>query len=185
MTDTHHLIATNPTLRARQRRIDLMNLSMALVQARQSKDPRTQVGSVVVGPSDETRSTGRNGFPRGIADTKERWDDQPFCDKCVVHAERNAILAAARIGVPLIGCTLYLIATDSSGMVWGGPPCIQRAMEVIQAGIKETVAFPFKTTPSRWADEVRRAGELLAEAGVRHREIPHPTEEELRYRHFA
>lgn len=185
MTSKNDLIRTVPELRARQRRIDLMNLSMALVQARQSKDPRTQVGAVIIGPDDETRSTGRNGFPRGIADTKERWADQAFCDKCVVHAERNAILAAARVGVPLNNCTLFLIATDDSGAVWGGPPCIPCAMEIIQAGIKETVAFPFKTTPSRWADEVKQAGKLLAEAGVRHREIEPATQVETHLRHFV
>ncbi|HIF04044.1 MAG TPA: CMP deaminase, partial [Candidatus Poseidoniales archaeon] len=33
-----------------------------------SKDPSTQVGCVVVGVDREIRSTGFNGFPRGIAD---------------------------------------------------------------------------------------------------------------------
>lgn len=185
MTTRRDFLRTMPELAARQRRIDLLNLSMALIQARRSKDPRTQVGSVIIGPLDETRSTGRNGFPRGIKDTPERWADQTFCDKCVVHAERNAILAAARVGVPLAGCTLYLIATDDSNAVWGGPPCIPCAMEIIQAGITETVAFPFKTTPSRWADEVKKAGELLAEAGVVHREISHATAQEIAERHFV
>lgn len=35
-----------------------------------SKDPSTQVGCVVVGPDREIRSTGFNGFPRGIEDSE-------------------------------------------------------------------------------------------------------------------
>ena len=37
-----------------------------------SKDPSTKVGCVVVGEDREVRSTGFNGFPRGIKDTTER-----------------------------------------------------------------------------------------------------------------
>lgn len=162
-----------PALYARQRRIDLDNLKSALVQAHRSKDPRTQVGSVIVGMHGEIRSTGYNGFPRGIADTPERLNDQAFCDQCMVHAERNALLNAARVGIPVLGTTLYLVATDNSGAVWGGPPCVSCAMEIIQAGVKETAAFPFKATPSRWTENVRLAGQLLAEAGVFHREVEH------------
>lgn len=37
-----------------------------------SKDPSTKVGCVVVGEDREIRSTGFNGFPRGISDDNER-----------------------------------------------------------------------------------------------------------------
>ena len=37
-----------------------------------SKDPSTKVGCVVVGEDREIRSTGFNGFPRGIDDDDER-----------------------------------------------------------------------------------------------------------------
>ena len=37
-----------------------------------SKDPSTKVGCVVVGDDREIRSTGFNGFPRGIEDKLER-----------------------------------------------------------------------------------------------------------------
>ena len=37
-----------------------------------SKDPSTKVGCVVVGEDREIRSTGFNGFPRGIEDDEER-----------------------------------------------------------------------------------------------------------------
>ena len=41
-----------------------------------SKDPSTKVGCVVVGEDREIRSTGFNGFPRGIDDDDERLMDR-------------------------------------------------------------------------------------------------------------
>ena len=41
-----------------------------------SKDPSTKVGCVVVGEDREIRSTGFNGFPRGIDDNAERLLDR-------------------------------------------------------------------------------------------------------------
>jgi len=41
-------------------------ISMAKLISTKSKDPSTQVGCVIVGPDNEIRSTGFNGFPRGV-----------------------------------------------------------------------------------------------------------------------
>lgn len=94
-------------------------LELALVNARMSKDPKTKVGAVIVGPDREVRAMGFNGFPRGIADTPARLEDRDLKLKLVVHAEMNAILNAVRVGVSVKGCTLYLAATDASGAVLG------------------------------------------------------------------
>ena len=75
-------------------------LQLCLDHARMSKDPSMSVGAVIVGPDREIRSAGFNGFPRGIADTKERLSDRDVKLQLVVHAEMNAVLAAARVGVP-------------------------------------------------------------------------------------
>ena len=98
-------------------------LRLAQVHAEMSKDPNTRVGAVIVGPDREIRATGFNGFPRRICDDPVRLQDRETKLQLVVHAECNAICAAARVGVPLLGCTLYLAATDDTGAVWGGPPC--------------------------------------------------------------
>lgn len=82
-------------------------LGMALYHSKLSKDPSTRVGSVIIGPDREILSAGFNGFPRGIADTHERLHDRDMKLKLVVHAEMNALLAAARTGMRLKGCTLY------------------------------------------------------------------------------
>jgi Cytidine and deoxycytidylate deaminase zinc-binding region len=67
---------------------------------------------------------GFNGFPRD-KETKLR---------LIVHVEVNAILNAARVGIPLKGCKLYLACTDDTGAVWGGPPCTRCSLDVIQSG---------------------------------------------------
>ena len=41
-----------------------------------SKDPSTKGGCVIIGEDREIRSTGFNGFPRGIADNLERLEDR-------------------------------------------------------------------------------------------------------------
>jgi len=146
-------------------------ITLALENARMSKDPATQAGAVIVGPDREVRSMGYNGLPRGIADTPQRLQDKDLKRSLIVHAEMNAILNAARIGVSTRGCTLYLALTDDSGQVWGGAPCTRCTVEIIQAGITEVVAKPFKSQTSYWTDSVEQARALLQEAQIQYREI--------------
>jgi dCMP deaminase len=93
--------------------------------------------------------------------------------KLSVHAERNAICTAARIGVSLEGCTLYLAAfsQDDPATVYSGSPCTACSIEIIQAGIVEIVGWPFKSGFSRWREDIEFARGLLTEAGVRYREV--------------
>lgn len=153
------------------RRWDQYFLRIALETARMSKDPSTQVGAVIVGPNREIRSVGFNGFPRGVADTHERLHDRDTKISLIVHAEINAIMNAASVGIPLRGCSMYLCATDHSGALWGGPPCLRCAVETIQAGIGEIISLPFKSAPSRWKASIEAAGQILTEAAVNYREI--------------
>ncbi len=146
-------------------------LGMALYNSKLSKDPSTKVGSVIIGPDHEILSGGFNGFPRGIADTDERLNDRDTKLKLVVHAEMNALLAAARTGMRLKGCTLYLAATDSSGLVWGGPPCTRCTVEIIQVGISEIVSYPVKAVTSKWHDDLAMARKLIDEVGINYREV--------------
>lgn len=149
-------------------------LDLCQAHAVMSKDPSTRVGAVIVGPDKEIRSAGFNGFPRGIQDLPERLEDRDTKLKLIVHGEMNAILAAARVGIPLKGCTLYLLATDNSGAIWGGPPCTRCTVEIIQAGISEIVSYPPKSVPSKWHADLGLSGQLLTEAGIIYREVPLP-----------
>lgn len=149
-------------------------LDMSLLSARMSKDPDTQVGAVAVTPDRQVIATGFNGFPRGIKDTDERLRDKDWKLANVIHAERNVICAAGRRGgLGLLGSTLYLAATDDSGLVWGGPPCTGCSNHLIQAGVSRIITYPFKAGPSRWKEDVEQARFLLLEAGIDLVEIPY------------
>ena len=104
-------------------------IDLALHISGWSKDPSTKVGCVVVGEDREIRSTGFNGFPRGIDDSMERLEDRELKYPLICHAEENAIMHAARIGISLKDCTAYV--------TW--PPCTRCARSLIQAGVVEVV----------------------------------------------
>ena len=131
-------------------------LSLATHISGWSKDPSTKVGCVVVGPDREIRSTGFNGFPRGIADTDERLSDRNLKYPLICHAEENAIMHAARIGLALKDCTAYV--------TW--PPCTRCARSLIQAGISEVVIPSGLEIPVRWKEDFERSMALFRESGV-------------------
>ncbi len=146
-------------------------LDFAFRCALASPDPSTKVGAVLVDQCGNIISTGYNCFPAGIAATSARLDVHETKLRLIVHAEMNAILAAARVGVPTKKSVLYLAATDAGGQVWGGVPCVRCTVEIIQAGIREIVAFPQKEAFSKWHADLAEARSLLAEAGVAIREV--------------
>lgn len=135
---------------------DLHFLNRAQTISEMSKDPSTKVGCIIIGPDKETRTDGFNGFPRKVKDD-ERLQDRETKYKLIVHAEMNAILNAALIGVSLKGCTLY--------HTFGGS-CSRCAVCIIQAGIKRVVHPPLSTLPDRWREDMELAKDLLLEAGV-------------------
>ncbi len=121
-----------------------------------SKDPSTKVGCVVVGQDREIRSTGFNGFPRGITDDAERLTDRSKKYPLICHAEENAIMHAARIGVSLKGCKAYV--------TW--PPCTRCARSLIQAGVVEVIYPAGCDVPDRWAEDFDMSIGMMNEAGV-------------------
>ncbi|MEE2759002.1 MAG: dCMP deaminase family protein [Candidatus Thermoplasmatota archaeon] len=125
-----------------------------------SKDPSTQVGCVVVGEDREIRSTGFNGFPRGIKDDDERLLDREQKYPLICHAEENAIMHAARIGLSLKGCTAFV--------TW--PPCTRCARSLIQAGVVEVVYPAESEVPDRWLEDFETSTQMLNEAGVKIRQ---------------
>jgi dCMP deaminase len=121
-----------------------------------SKDRSTKVGCVIVGPHREIRSVGFNGFPRGIDDDVEDRHTRPHKYDWTEHAERNAIYSAARIGVPIGGCSMYL--------PWF--PCIDCARAIVQAGIVELVAMEPDLTNPQWGEQFVVSRALLIESAV-------------------
>lgn len=88
-----------------------------------SKDPSTKVGAIIADLDNRVVGMGYNGFPRGVQDRKERYEDRPVKYGFVVHAELNAILNARP--ADLRGCTLYVTLS----------PCRECAKAIIQSGI--------------------------------------------------
>ena len=136
---------------------DIRFLKLATHISEWSKDPSTKVGCVVVGPDREIRSTGFNGFPRGIQDSDDRLTNRDLKYPLICHAEENEIMHAARIGLALEGCTAYV--------TW--PPCTRCARSLIQAGVSEIVIPSGLEIPDRWRDDFEMSMGLLREACVK------------------
>ena len=143
---------------------DHMFLAMATLVSLKSKDPSTKTGCVVVDADNRIRSMGYNGFPQGVKDSHQRYEDRELKYALIAHCDANAIFSAARAGIPLKGCTMYLT----------GPPCAECTKGIIQAGIVEVVwpldnKFEEPETRARWAKSLGQAEMMADEAGVRFR----------------
>ena len=126
-----------------------------------SKDPSKKIGAVAVGAQRQILAQGYNGFPRGIDDTTDRYDNREEKYKLVVHAEMNVIYNASYNGVSLNGSTLY---------VHGLPVCSDCAKGIIQVGIKRVVmnkaeGEPFGV-PLRWKKSWENTQQMFKESGV-------------------
>ncbi|CCZ95587.1 deoxycytidylate deaminase [Corallococcus sp. CAG:1435] len=116
-----------------------------------------QVGAVIV-KNKRILTTGYNGAPQGVKSCKERGEclrvklgieSGTRHELCyAVHAEQNAIIQAARLGIVLDGATLYCTHQ----------PCVICAKMIINAGIRRIV---YK---EGYPDEF--ATHLINEAGV-------------------
>ena len=144
------------TVRPLSDKWDIRFIELARHISNWSKDPSTKVGCVVVGEDREIRSTGFNGFPRGIKDDAERLLDREQKYPLICHAEENAIMHAARIGVSLKRSTAYV--------TW--PPCSRCARSLIQSGIKEIVYPTPGVIPERWLEDFTISNGMITEAGV-------------------
>ena len=131
-------------------------MELAVHIASWSKDPSTQVGCVIVDAEKHILSTGYNGFPRGVHDAAAIYQDRPIKHLRVVHAEANAVAAASRHGVSLMGSIVFTTF----------PCCAQCAALLIQAGV-DTVYFERgRELRADWEASAREASALFLEADV-------------------
>ena len=132
-------------------------MGIAMLAARRSKDPNTQVGACIVSQDNIIISTGYNGMPKGCSDDEFPWQrtgeeendtKYPF----VVHAELNAILNAN--GRDLRDSRVYVALF----------PCNECAKAIIQSGVKEVVYLSdkYKDTMGNIASK-----RMLQAAGVK------------------
>jgi dCMP deaminase len=135
-------------------------MGIALLSAKRSKDPNTQVGSCIVNRSNKIISVGYNGMPTGCSDDEFPWENAgdaldtkyPY----VCHAEMNAILN--NVGINLDGCKIYTSLF----------PCNECGKAIIQSGIKEVVYLSDKYAES---DSVVASKKMMDHAGVSYRRI--------------
>ena len=142
-------------------------MGIAVLSAKRSKDPNTQVGACIVNSNNKIMSVGYNGFPVGCDDDIFPWertgDELETKYAYVCHAELNAILNNR--GANLEDCRIYVTLF----------PCNECAKAIIQSGIKEVVYLSDKyhNTPSTVAS--RR---MLDAAGVKLTQIK-PTKAQI------
>ena len=133
-------------------------MGVAMLAAKRSKDPNTQVGACIVSPDNIILSTGYNGFPKGCSDDEFPWEREgdetkyPF----VVHAELNAILNCN--GKSLKDAKIYVALF----------PCNECAKAIIQSGIREVVYLSDKYADSPATLASKR---MMTAAGVSYRRL--------------
>ena len=142
------------------KRLDYINwdeyfMGVALLSAKRSKDPSTQVGACIASMDNKVVTMGYNGMPIGISDDELPWkrkgaDDLDNKYLYVCHAEFNAILNSY---APVKGCKIYVTLF----------PCNECAKALIQAGIKEVIYLEEKYPDSI---QDRASKRLLMMAGI-------------------
>src|SRR6186713_53658 len=135
-------------------------MGVALLSAKRSKDPTTQVGACIVNEKNKIVGAGYNGLPMGCSDDEFPWYKQgnfletkyPY----ICHAELNAILN--NIGMDLAGCKIYTALF----------PCNECAKAIIQSGINEVIYLSDKYE----GDDIFKASRLMLDkAGVTCRKV--------------
>jgi len=151
-----------PALKKKQDYIswDEYFMGVALLSARRSKDPNTQVGACTVNDKNKIVGAGYNGLPMGCDDDEFPWEKQgdflqtkyPF----ICHAELNAILN--NIGIDLQGCKIYTALF----------PCNECAKAIIQSGITEVIYLSDKYAGS---DTAKASRLMMDKAGINCRRV--------------
>ena len=151
-----------PAIQKRQDYIswDEYFMGVALLSARRSKDPNTQVGACIVNQRNKIVGAGYNGLPIGLDDNAFPWAKEgEFLDTkypYICHAELNAILN--NIGMELQGCKIYTALF----------PCNECAKAIIQSGITEVIYLSDKYAGS---DTAKASRLMLNTAGVTCRQV--------------
>jgi dCMP deaminase len=137
---------------------DELFMRMVYLTATKSKDPSTKIGSVIV-KDNRVISTGYNGFPIGVKDSPERYNNREMKYKYVVHAEHNSILAAAKFG----------ISTQRSILYTNGLPCNNCMKSIIQSGISEIVVHSLwpEMKHADWEDSSKISKIMMEESGLK------------------
>ncbi len=147
-----------------------MGIALA-VRARANCTGR-RVGAIIVRDF-RILSTGYNGTPSKVRNCEDggchrcahprEYPPGEGYDLCIcVHAEQNALLAAARFGVAVEGCSLYTTLQ----------PCFGCLKEVLQANVREVVYL--QAWGSRFAEQYAALAGRLGAGNLRRVDIADP-----------
>lgn len=115
---------------------DAYFMQIAHLVATRATCPRRSVGAVLV-KEKRILCTGYNGAPRGLPHCPEEGPNHDWPTGCMraghcirsLHAEQNALLQAAMLGVACEGATIYVTCQ----------PCNACAKMIINAGIQRVI----------------------------------------------
>ena len=142
-------------------------MGVALLSAKRSKDPHTQVGACIINEDKRIVGVGYNGMPKGCHDNDFPWAregatlEQKYL--YVVHAELNAILNSTQ---SLKNCTIYTALF----------PCNECCKAIIQSGIKQIVYLSDKYQNT---DSVISSKRMFDAAKVTYRQF-NPAQKEIK-----
>jgi dCMP deaminase len=111
-------------------RYDKLFMDSAILSSNMSYCKRKKVGSVIV-KDNRILVNSWNGTISGTDNCceEDNLNGESSTKTTVVHAEANAILFAAKNGIKLEGCSLYVTLA----------PCIECSKMIAQSGIKEVI----------------------------------------------
>jgi dCMP deaminase len=135
---------------------DLKFIELSRHVANWSKDTNRKNSAVIVNEDNIVISMGYNGFPIGCDDKVTCRYEQPMKYLYTEHAERNAIYHAAKLGVSLKGCRMYVTMF----------PCADCARAIIQSGITHLLTPTPDVEHEKWGIHFKAALVMLEEANV-------------------
>jgi dCMP deaminase len=138
--------------------MDRVYLTEAYKYARdKSQDPVTQVGCVLVSPSEGVVTYATNTFTHGINPVPSMFE-RPEKYEYFEHAERNAIYRCALKGFSTAGLYMYC--------PWWC--CAECARGIVQSGISKFVGhhLMYELATNRWKESIDRGLELMTAAGI-------------------
>ncbi len=135
---------------------DIKFIELSKHIAEWSKDTNRKNSAVIVDSDNIVISLGYNGFPRKCDDSVESRYEKPEKYLFTEHAERNAIYHAARIGVSLKECSMYVTMF----------PCSDCARGIIQSGITRLVSPTPNVDHNKWGEHFKAALLMFEEANV-------------------
>lgn len=133
-------------------------MRLAYLVAQRSKDPKTRIGSVLV-RQNQLIASGYNGFPKGVLDLPERYNNRELKRELVAHSEFNTIAISAGLGINTSNSILYTF----------GISCNSCSKALIQGGVKEIVIhkqWPNLTYSEEWVKSIELSKMMLKEANI-------------------